>query len=143
MLCTNHIITNYRKKTAASPFLYPGKYLGINFNPISLYELRRLQKLNLEIAGYIVTGSKTNQISTGTIIVKFNGHIVGQNNNQVPLGTLIHLSTNNTATLTIRSPSDNYSTEQTVVVNLSAVPQQQDALFNAFQIHRKKLTETQ
>lgn len=135
-----HIINNYRNNpSAAAPFLYPGKYLGISYEPVNLFELRRLNKLNLKIEGFLVTSSQTNQISTGTIITKVNNQIVGQNNNQVPLGTLIHLSASNTVSLTVRNPSNNYSTEQIIVVNLTTVPPQQDALFNAFQIHRKKL----
>ncbi len=135
----NHIITNYRNNQAGVPYKYPGKYLGISYDPVSLYELRRLQKLDLKIEGYLVKSSQTNEISTGTIITKVNGQTVGQNNNQVPLGTLIHLSTSDTLQITIRSPSNNYNTEQNIVVNLSSVPGSQDTLFNAFQIHRKKL----
>lgn len=135
----NHILSNYESNPSGAPHVYPAKYLGISYDPVNLYELRRLQKLTLPIEGYIVTASSTNQIHKNTIITKVNGQTVGQNNNQVPLGTLIHLSQTSTASLTIRSAPNNYNTEQIIVVNLSGVPSNQDTLFNALQVDRRSL----
>lgn len=136
----NHIISNYENDPLGVPYTFPAKYLGIRFDPVNLYELRVLGKLNLTIEGFIVTQSTTNQIPQGAIITKFNGLTVGQNNNQLPLGTLIHFSTTDSVTLTIRTRDlDNYETEENVVVNLTGVPPNQNVLFNVFQINRKKL----
>lgn len=136
----DHLLGNYRSNPAGVPYTYPSRYLGIRYDPVDLFVLRSLQKTDLTVEGVLVTGSNIPlQVPVNSIITKADGVLVGQNNNQQPLGTLIHMAQQDTVTLTLRRPADNYATEQVVVVILTTVPPTEDVLFNAFQITRKKL----
>ncbi len=135
----NYILKQYDNPQIPLPIKFPAAYMGISYAPVDLFVLRQLNQLSLPIEGYIVTSSSNSSLKVNDIITHFDGQVVGQNNNQEPLGTLIHFSSPGlTKEIQIRR-APNYQNSSTISVGLSAIPQQQDRLFNALQINKKKI----
>ncbi len=128
------------------PIDYPSSYLGISFEPVDMYHtvVTNLSK----VEGVIIITVEGNSpaanagLKVNDVITHVDNVLVGKQNNQVPLGTILHfIGIGKTLTLRVlRTP--NYGA-QNIKVTTARLPSSSDYIFsnkfNIDQLNEKKL----
>ncbi len=138
--CALKVINYIKAQTGSGPHDYPSSYIGVSFTPIDMYHTisRNIVRVEGVLVNNVVAGSPCHSagLQEGDIITHCNNKVVGKNNNQEPLGTLLHFATiGNDMTLTVlKAPN---FVAQTITVKTIELPDIYDYVFsNRFNIEK-------
>ena len=128
------------------PLNYASSYLGVNFSPINMYNtlftIPALSRVEGVRVISVANGSpaKSAGLKAGDVITHANGIIVGKNNNQFPLGTIVHFTPRGgNIALTVRRTNNGYGNPVTINVTTTAIPGGRDIIFSNVQTIGKLL----
>jgi len=138
--CALKVIDYIKGQNGNVPHDYPSSYIGVSFTPIDMYHTisRKIVRVEGVLVNSVAAGSPAHNagLRGGDIITHCNNKVVGKNNNQEPLGTLLHFATigTNMTLRVLKAPS--FAT-RTIAVRTIRLPGMYDYIFsNKFNIDK-------